>query len=298
MDRGFDWNDLRFFLAVARAGTVSLAARRLGVDHATVIRRIDGLEHALGAKIFERNPRGYNVTQKGEKLLASAQMIESEAQKAEQELAGSHQTVSGLVRISSLEGFGNFFLASRLPRFTANHPNITLELLNIQQIVALSRREADLAITLQPPETGRFVRERLTDYMLFVYGSRAYLDNAKPIRTREDFIDHPFSGYIDDLVFTRGLDYLHEVKPGLRARIQSSSLHAQMEAACAGFGLCILPAFIAAHRPELVPVLPQEVALKRSYWLVADADAAMSSRIRAVRHFIFAEVAEAQALFV
>jgi DNA-binding transcriptional LysR family regulator len=294
----FDWDDLRHFLGVARAGTVSLAARRLGVDHATVIRRIDALEHALGAKLFERNPRGYNLTQRGERLLVSAELIEEEAVKAGREVGAAGQAVGGLVRISTLEGFGNFFFASRLPRLAAQYPNLTIELITIQQIVALSRREADVAITLQPPPTGRFLRDRLTDYVLYVYGTEAYLVNRPPIESREDLAGHTFCGYIDDLVFVRGLDYLDEIQRGLKARLQSSSLHAQMEAACEGYGLCVLPAFIASRRPELVPVLPDQISLKRSYWLVSSLDVAASPRVQAVRRFIHAEVEASQRLFL
>ena len=296
--RPFDWDDLRYFLAVARAGTVSQAARRLGVDHATVIRRIEALERATGVKLFERSPRGYYITQGGEKLLPSAEAIHQEARKIGRELISNSHGVAGLVRISTLEGFGNFFLAGRLPKFAAEYPNLTVELLTLQQIVALSRREADLAISLQPPETGRFFREKVTNYSLFVYGSREYLDAHPPIKSRADLKDHRFFGYIDDLVFVRGLDYLDEVGKGIRARLQSSSLHAQSEAVRAGYGLCVLPAYIASRFPELVPVLPDKLRLTRGYWMVASADVAPSPRVQAVRRFIRAEVDAAQDIFM
>lgn len=296
--RPFDWDDLRFFLAVARAGTVSQAARRLGVDHATVIRRIEALERAMGVKLFERSPRGYFLTQGGERLLPSAEMIHQEARKIGRELISTSHGVGGVVRISTLEGFGNFFLAKRLPNFAAEYPNLTIELLTLQQIVALSRREADLAISLQPPETGRFFREKITNYSLYVYGSRDYLAAHAPIKTVADLKDHRFCGYIDDLVFVRGLDYLDEVGKGIRSRLQSSSLHAQTESARAGYGLCVLPSFIGSQYPELVPVVPDKVCLTRSYWMVASADVAPSPRVQAVRRFIRAEVDAAHDIFV
>jgi len=288
--RAFDWNDLRFFLSVAQAGTVSQAARRLGVDHATVIRRVEALEHAMGVKLFERTPRGYYLTSNGERLLPSAEAMHEEARRIGREMLAANHGIGGIVRISTLEGFGNVFLARRLPKFAARYPNLHIELLTLQQIVALSRRESDIAITLQPPETGRFVREKLIDYTLFVYGSQDYLARCAPIESRDDLRDHVFCGYIDDLVFVRGLDYLDEVAKGLRAKLQSSSLHAQTEAAIEGYGLCVLPAFIAVRHPQLVPVVPDQVALTRSYWLVASADVAPSPRVQAIRQFIRAEV--------
>ncbi len=296
MSKGFDWDDLQFFLAVARTGNVSQASHRMGVDHATVTRRLDNLEKTLGAKLFERNPRGYNLTKRGEQLLVSAQLVEAEIQKAERD-AAAHLAISGVVRISSLEGFANFFLAARLPRFAATHPNISIEMVAIQQIVALSRREADIAITLQAPETGRFVVERLTDYVLFVYGTKSYLAGAPRIRLRDDLQNHLFTGYIDDLIFMPGLDYLDEVG-ARRPQLQSSSLHAQMVAALAGYGLCVLPAFIAARHNVLVPVLPREVFLRRTYLLVMPADRANIAQVRAVRQFIHEQVASAQTTFL
>lgn len=297
MSRRFDWDNLRHFLAVARAGTVAEAARQLQTDHATIIRRIDGLEQSLGAKLFQRNPRGYNLTRSGERLLTSARTIEIEAQSLEQEFGGKSQMMSGLVHIITLEGFGNFYLAARLPRFTNQHPNLTIKLVTLQQIVALSRREADISITLQPPDSGPFLRERLTDYTLFVYASRHYLDNGPPIKCRRDLQAHRFVGYIEELIFMRGLDHLDEVVPGLRASIQSSSLHAQMEAIIAGYGLGVLPAFMAFNRPDLIRVMPEEIAIRRSYWMVASTDMANSPRIQAVRQFIKDTVSKDQALF-
>lgn len=297
--RPFDWDDLRYFMAVAKAGTVSQAARRLGVDHATVIRRIEALERAMESKLFERSPRGYFLTQGGERLLPSAEAIHDEARKIGRELLSNVQGVAGVVRINTLEGFGNFFLAGRLPRFAQTYPNLSIELVTLQQIVALSRREADLAINLHPPETGRFFREKLIDYVLYVYGSQQYLAAHEPILTRADLKKHVFCGYIDDLVFVRGLNYLNEVVgEGLRPRLQSSSLHAQTEAAKAGYGLCVLPAYIGNSQPELVPVLPDTVYLTRSYWMVASADVAPSPRVQAARRFVRAEVDAAQHVFL
>src|SRR5688500_5937493 len=140
--RPFDWNDLRYFLSVAQAGTVSQAARSLGVDHATVIRRVEALEHAMGAKLFERTPRGYYLTANGERLLSSAETMHEEARRIGREMLASNHGMGGVVRISTLEGFGNVFLAGRLPKFAAQYPNLHIELLTLQQIVALSRREA------------------------------------------------------------------------------------------------------------------------------------------------------------
>lgn len=293
----FNWNDLRFFLAVARSRTISLAGRRTGTDHATVGRRITALEAALGLQLFERNPRGYNLTRHGEALLERAQAIETEAVRIEEAAAGEQQGLTGAIRISTPEGFGNFFLASRIGELAAAHPRLAVEMITIQQIVALSRREADIAVTMSLPPTGNFVHEHLTDYRLFIYASKAYLASAAPIRSREDLGEHPFVGYIDDLIFTRALNYLPEIRSNLRARLQNSSLHAQMSATVAGFGLCVLPAYVASTAPDLVAVLPQEISLVRSYWMVADAEMAETAQVRLTQRFMRSLLADAGDFF-
>ncbi len=293
----FNWNDLRFFLAVARSRTISLAGRRTGTDHATVSRRIAALEAALGLQLFERNPRGYNLTQHGEALLATAGAMEAEAVRIEEAAAGQQQGLAGAVRISTPEGFGNFFLASRIGRLASAHPQLAIEMITIQQIVALSRREADVSVTMTPPQGGNFVRELLTDYDLFVYGSKDYLQSAAPILSREDLGHHSFIGYVDDLIFTRELNYLSEIKPHLRARLQNSSLQAQLSATMSGFGLCVLPAYVAATAAELIPVLPEQFSLKRSYWMMVHADVAETAQVRLTRRFLRGLVAEAGSFF-
>ncbi len=298
MKNTFDWNDLRYFLAVARAGTISQAGRITAADHATVARRITALEAALQTQLFIRNARGYSLTRQGERLLESAGRIETEAGKLEERLGGGHQGASGIVKISALEGIGNFFLASRLAAFAATHPRLSVELLTIQQIVAMSRRDTDIIITLSPPDSRKFVQETLTDYRLFVYGTRDYLNAKPPVTCAQDLKKHDFTGYIDELVFTRGLDYLTELEASLQARLQCSSLHAQMEAACAGYGLCVLPAFIASHRPELVPVLPRSLSLLRTYWTAVHADIAATTNVRLALNFIRQEIAAAAPLFL
>jgi len=293
----FNWNDLRFFLAVARSRTISLAGRRTGTDHATVSRRISALEAALGLQLFERNPRGYNLTQHGEALLGMASAMETEAVRIEETVAGQQQGLAGAVRISTPEGFGNFFLASRIGALAAAHPRLAVEMITIQQIVALSRREADVAVTMTLPPAGNFIHEHLTDYRLFVYGSRNYLASASPIRSRDDLGDHPFIGYVDDLIFTRALNYLSEIRPHLRARLQNSSLHAQLSATVAGYGLCVLPTYVACTASDLVAVLPDDISLQRSYWMVADIDMAETAQVRLTQRFLRGLLAEAGDFF-
>jgi DNA-binding transcriptional LysR family regulator len=294
----FDWDDLRFFLAVARAGRLTVAARRLGADHATVSRRISALEGALKAKLFERRPQGYALTEHGERLLAKAETMETQALAVSSEIGGADLALSGIVRVGTPDGFGTMFLASRTAGLAAQYPDLEIQLVAMPRLLSLSKREADVAVSLAPPKEGRIVARKLTDYKLALYGSAEYLDRHPAIATPEDLHAHEMIGYIDDLIFMPELDYLDEVSKGLRPRLQSSSLVAQLQATVAGGGICVLPHFMASREPRLVRVLPEKISILRSFWLIVHADLKDVARIRATMDFLVREVRASRSLFL
>lgn len=292
----FTWDDLQFFLAVARSGQLSAAARNLRTSHATVSRRIDRLEFALKVKLFERNPRGYVLTPVGQRFIETAERVEQETERLQAELAGSGPAQQGVVRLSAPEGFSNFFLAPRFSDIALRYPNISLELVTIQQIMALSRKEADIAVMLDPPKGGPYHVEKLTDYVLQLYAKKDYLARNGTPQTRDDLLKHQFIGYIQDMIFAPGLDYLGDIHPKIKPSLQSSSLFAQLTATRNGMGICVLPHFIARQHPELEPVL-NNLRLDRQYWLVCHRDLMQAGRIRAMMTFLRDIVAESQNLF-
>ena len=294
----FDWNALKSFLAVARTGRLTAAAGRLGADHTTVGRRIDALEQALGAKLFWRSPNGYALTAQGERLMATAEGMESLALKARGEVGDAALSVSGAVRIGAPEGFGSYFLARHMAALGRRHPELEVQLVAMPAILSLSKREADLAITLRCPPKGRLVARKLTDYRLRLYGAPAYLDGRAPIVARRDLIGHRFIGYIEDLLYAEELDYLEVLGAEIAVGLKSSNLIAQLRATLAGAGLCILPDFIGAAEAGLVPVLGDEVTLTRSFWLVTHPDLASLARVQAVSSFVVDAVKQAKGLFL
>ncbi len=294
----FDWDDLRFFLAVARVGRLTVAARRLGADHATVSRRITALEDALKAKLFERRPQGYALTEHGERLLSKAEAIETQALAVSSEIGGADLALSGTVRIGAPDGFGAMFLAPRTANLAEQYPDLEMQIVAMQRLLSLSKREADIAISLAPPKEGKIVARRLTDYKLGVFATQAYLDQHKPINEPDDLQDHTVIGYIDDLIFTPELDYLDEVSKGMRAKLQSSSLVAQMQAALAGAGVVILPYYVASSDSRLIQILPEKATFTRSYWLIVHADLKDIARIRATMDFLVREVKGARQEFL
>ncbi|MDB5484440.1 MAG: LysR family transcriptional regulator [Tardiphaga sp.] len=292
-----DWDDFRFVLAIARGGTVSAAARQLGVDHTTVIRRVDRLEHQLSAKLFDRRKTGYILTEPGHRVASSAEAMESTVVANQEMIGGSRAHLTGTVRIGAPDGFGSYFLASRLVKLADLYPALDLQLVATARLFSLSKREADIAITLAMPKEGRIIGRKLLDYSLGLYAAPAYLAQFPAIRSRDDLPAHRFVGYIEELLFTPELDYLPLVSPKISPKFRSANLIAQLNATLAGFGIAVLPRFMAAVHPELQPILADTITIRRSFWLLMHADSKDLARIRAVADNIYAIVEQDRALF-
>lgn len=293
----FDWDDLRYYLSVARTGRLTAAARRMGTDHATVSRRITALERKLGAELFRRSPRGYSLTDAGERLLIQAETIESSAASIENDIAGEKFSLSGVVRIGAPDGFGAYFLAPRIGELTLRHPQLELQIVAMPRVFSLTKREADIAIGLERPDKGRLFSRKLTDYTLHVYAAQAYLAKNGPIESPQDLSTHPLIGYIPELIFTSELDYLGKIGDGLAPRLSSTNLFAQLHATRSGAGLCILPDFMARHTANLVKVIPEQIELVRTFWIIAHLDSRDSARVQTVMSFVLESVKRAEDLF-
>src|SRR5690606_9810126 len=240
-----NWDDVRIFLAVARAGQILGAARRLELNHATVSRRIAALERALGAKLFRRLTTGSELTEEGERFLVVSERIEADMIAARAEIAGESDEVSGVVRIGAPDGFGVAFLAPRLGALAERHPALSIQLVPVPRSFSLSRREADIAITVERPTEGRLVAAKLVDYTLGLYASRAYVERHGLAESAADLRRHRLIGYVPDLVISPSLDYGPEIVPDWQADFAVSSALGQVEAVRAGAGVGILHTFIA-----------------------------------------------------
>jgi DNA-binding transcriptional LysR family regulator len=290
------WDSFRYFLAVARAGTLSAAATQLRIEHTTVARHIRMLEDELKSQLFHRSNQGYELTEAGQRLLLTAEVVEGAVVSAKAATV-SEQQIAGTVRVGAPDGFGTVFLAPRLGALARLHPLLDVEIFATPKLFSLSKREADIAIGLSVPKQVRIVSRRLTDYLLFVYGSQAYLDAAPPILSVDDMRNHPIIGYVEEMVFAPQVSYLTAIGPNVEARIRSPSLIAQAHAALGGAGLCILPAFIGSSYPTLVPVLPDKVSLTRSFHMHIHEDHRKAAHVRAVASFIVDEVQRSAAIF-
>jgi molybdate transport repressor ModE-like protein len=281
-----DWDNLRFFLELARSGTLQSAARRLAVDHTTVARRIQALEKQVGSPLFSREAGGHRLTEAGRRLQPQVEAMENAFRSVESAAPASQEGLSGVVRIGATEGFGTVVLAPQLARFAGDHPKLVIDLLAMPRLVHLSRREADIVISLERPARGPVVVTKLTDYTLRLYASTAYLAKHGAIRSRDDLRGHTFVSYVDDLLFSKELHYLDELHKPDTFALRSTSILAQHAAVAAGAGIAVLPAFIAARDVSLKPVLPQQAHFTRTFWMSMPAETKHLGRMQAVWNFV------------
>ena len=282
-----NWDDLKFFLEVARTRKASTAAKRLAVDYTTVSRRISSLEASLGTLLFEKSrTSGFVLTAEGQRLLGYAESIESTLLMACEQVSGSGVALSGHVRMGCTEGFGSFFITPQLSHFVDAYPAISVDILPLPHFISLSKREADIVIALERPEHGPYVCCKLTDYRLQLYATQEYLDKHPAIRRPADLSEHSFISYVDDLAFSSELLYLANVLPGASANLRSTSVIAQFVAAQQGRSLAILPCFLAAQDPRLLPVLPEEINITRQFWMYCREDLRKLKRITLLWDYI------------
>jgi DNA-binding transcriptional LysR family regulator len=281
-----EWDNLRFFLELSRAGKLTVAARRLGVDHTTVSRRVQALEKSMDVQLFVRAAAGFSLTEAGRNLLPQAEAMENAFSAIENARQGQGDSLSGQVRIGVTEGYGTVMLAPQLAEFTRRYPNLGIDLLAAPRMLQLSRREADIVITLDRPERGPFIITKLTDYVLRLYASADYLQQHAPIRAREDLRAHAFVSYIDDLLFSKELLFLDEIGKPAHVPLRSTSILAQQQAIAAGAGIAMLPSFSADADATLVRVLGEDIRFTRTFWMLMPIELKEIARMKATWDFL------------
>lgn len=280
-----NWDHLQVFLAVARHSQMLEAGRRLGLNHATVARRLDALEAALGTPLFHRRPNGSALTEAGEQLVPVAERIEAEVLAVAARMRAQEAEPSGTVRIGAPDGLGTLFLARELGLFASRYANLVIELVPLPRSFSLSRREADLAIGLDRPAHGRLILSKLSDYSLGLYAAKAYLDRAGTPESVADLAGHSAVSGVDDYAYASALDYTAFLQDRVARVFRCVGAVGQLEAVRAGAGIGILHDFAAAGLPDLVRILP-ETGFRRSYWLMSHPDDHGSRRIAACRDFL------------
>jgi DNA-binding transcriptional LysR family regulator len=285
------WDDLRFFLAVARMRTLTAAAKNLSVDSTTVGRRIERLSNQIGTNLFEIGQTGHILTASGNELLKHAEEVERSFIAARTALTGERSKLAGTVRLSLSEGFATWVVAPHLQEFRLKHPEIKLEVVTTNGFLNPSKREADLAVMLARPSRGPLKAKKLIDYRLGLFASHEYASKTGVVANVTELQSRSLIGYIDDFIYADELRYLTEISSGLTPDLSSSSINVQHAMTKAGLGIAVLPYFIGLNDKSLVPILPQAVEIRRSFWIVVHEDLSKVARVRGVMDWLAEVVA-------
>ncbi|HET8695366.1 MAG: LysR family transcriptional regulator [Burkholderiales bacterium] len=279
------WDDVRYFLELARGGSLSGAARRLAVEHSTVARRVEALEQALGIKLFDRLPKGWSLTPEGEALAAQAHRLDDEAQAFLRTALGV-SSLQGKVRVSAPPVLASHLLVPRLAGLRAQWHNIDLEIIGESRDASLSRGEADLALRMSRPSAPGLVAKAIGSLHYGLYAAHGY--------TQRPSDQWEFLGYDDSLSQVPQQRWLDQVAAGRRFILRSNDLAAMLNGVRVGLGIAAIPHFLAASDPALVAVEGPVCPVVRQIWLVMHPDVRRSPRVRLIADVLTTLFQEAQ----
>lgn len=281
----FAWDDVQYFLELVRKTTLLKAARRLGVSHTTVLRRIAALERRLDQKLFERTQRGFVLTEVGWRLLPHAEAMERGAEGISR-VGDTSKDLSGAVRIAAVEGLAAKVLTPAMPAFQQKYPGICVEILTALQSANLTKRQADLSVGLLRPTGPRLIARRLAHCDVHLYASDEYLAQFGEPRTMLELRDHRFVDYVDDLIELPALKWLRDAVGQQRIAFRSTSPLSQLSAVVAGVGIGMFPAYLTQDCATLRRILPHEIGSKVQFWLAVHEELRNVPRMAAAFDFI------------
>ncbi len=282
---GLDWGHLRFFLALARTGSLSRAAKELAVDRNTVARRVAALEEELGLTLYERGPQGWTRTSAGDELAGLASRVEEDVLALARHADARDTTVAGTVRLTTASHVAARLLAPGVPALRARHPSLVLELAVDQRPFDLTRREADLAVRMGRPRDAGLVTRKLAEVAFRLYASPEYLGARRQLDLARD----EFVGLDESLASTPQERWLARFAPDRRVVFRCNSTAALHAAARAGAGIAVLPCFVADGDPCLVRLDGPEPT-PHELWLLVHGDLRRTPRVKAVIEWIDAVV--------
>lgn len=275
-----DWDDLRTFLAVARHGSLSAAARALGVSQPTMGRRLAAMEDRNGARLLQRLPGGYALTPLGESVLGHAERIEAEALAAERAIRGRDVALAGTVRVTTVDVLAAYVVAPAIADLQCTHPGISVELVPDTRTLNLSRREADIALRPSRFEGAEVVARRAGAMAMGLYAAPALLE-----RTSDPL---PLVTVLDDQATLPEARWLRDLHPDSTVAVRSNSREVQLTACRAGAGVAVLARMVGDAQPGLVRMPEARPCPLRDLWLGVHADMRAMPRVRAVMDAILA----------
>jgi len=281
------WDDLRYVLAVARAGSALRAASALGVNQTTVLRRLDALETTLGVPLFERSTSGQVLTRAGRVVAESAERMEEQARSLESSLAAQRRTVTGSVRFTTSEVLAGRLVSPCLRAFRALYPGIPVELITADERLDIARGEADVALrAAATPEGAGIVAQRMPDLDWTIYCSRGYAAERGLPASREALRGHDLVGLEGRMGQLPGWRWLSTASPEAAVPVRSNSFVSLVSNLKAGLGLGALPTIIGDNEQELLRCIPPPPELKAELWLIVREDLKTEPHVRAFVDFL------------
>ena len=281
----YDWNDVVYFLEVARQRNLVRAAEKLKVDHTTVSRRIRELERSLSSTLFKRSKSGFALTEIGLRLLQYAEGMESHANSMVEAIGLQEADAGGAVRIAAMEGIGSFYLTKCIGDFNRLFPSIQVDLITDTRLLDLSRREADIFVSFFRPQGKRLSVRKVGEFKISLYSSSGYFDDRPYPKTLKELESQPFIDFIEESIYSKENRWLSDILRPTRTVFRSTSLVAQYMAVSNGQGIAMLPSYVAAHDRDLRPVMPELFSM-RDIWLSVHEDLLQIARIKAVTAFL------------
>jgi DNA-binding transcriptional LysR family regulator len=293
----FDWNDLRYFLAVARAGSTLSAAKALDVSQPTVQRRLAALEESVGRKLVERHPRGYRLTELGKALFPHAEDVERSVAALQRQLLSGGQEISGTLRVTCPEGMASRLLAPLIEAFQAKYPELRVDLIMTDRRLDLAKGEAEVAVRMHEPGDASLIARRIADSWWAVYASRSYIQrNGRPHRW-EDLDHHAVVAFGGEVADNHASHWLRKAAPRARIVARGNSMLGVLAAVKSGAGLAPLPMLLGGSE-GLEPVLAPVSELGSKIYLVMHSDLRATARVRAFCDFVVAEIARFRPLLM
>jgi DNA-binding transcriptional LysR family regulator len=293
----FDWNDLRYLIAVAREGSTLAAAKAVGVSQPTVQRRLAALEKQIGCQLIESRPTGYCLTELGKELLPFAQRMEKEALAFARQLCTRDESLSGTIRITCPETDLPHLLGPIFDRFQAQYPRIQLEFLVTDSALDLAKSEADIALRGGQPKDSSLIGRKLADALWLPYANRAYVERHSRPEKLADFEKHSvvvYTGVLSELGPGR---WLRSIAPNAKVAGYSNSVSGAFSAVRSGLGLAMLPALVGNSDNNLICMWRPQPEVTEPFTLLVHPDLRRISRVRALLDFIGEEVPTIRTLF-
>ncbi|WP_224363837.1 LysR family transcriptional regulator [Hyalangium versicolor] len=280
------WDDLRYFLSIAREGSLAAAARTIRVDATTVGRRLAVLEKALGARLFDRMPAGFVLTEAGRSIRSAVEEMEASVLAVERKASGDDARLEGVVRITTTEAFAVRTLLPGFGPFRERHPHIEVQFLTDYGALDLVRREADIAVRLTRPKEDTLVARKVGEIAIAPYAAESYLARRGQPDPASGFAGHEIIAYADAASKWPEARWMTEVATSARVAVRCNSLLSVVAAAGAGVGIGLMPCFMGDREPSLRRLMPPLSTLSRDIWLVVHRDLQHNARVRAVLHFL------------